>query len=73
MNTKYIKAGNFVEIAITTDRTGRTSIVVHDNPRLYNKTIIDVELPCRTGEYQYSFKPIVKVDKSKVDVEGLKE
>lgn len=71
MNTKYIKAGNYFEVAITTDRSGRASIVIHENPHINNETIIDVELPCKTGEYKDNFKPVVRLQKAKVDVEEL--
>jgi hypothetical protein len=71
-NTKYIKAGNFFAIAITTDCSGRASIVVHENPHLHNKTIIDIELPCKRGEFKDAFKPSVKVTKE-IEIEQLKE
>jgi hypothetical protein len=59
--TKYIKAGSFYEIAVTTDRSGRTSVVITANLHLHNTTIVDVELPCKTGEYKDAFPPTVKV------------
>lgn len=64
MNTKYIKSGTYVDIAVTTDRSGRTSIVVNGT----NGLLVDVELPCKTGEYKDSFKPTVKIAKD-VEVE----
>jgi|GEM_PF-4741852 hypothetical protein len=72
MNTKYIKVGNHYEIALTTDRSGRTSIVVHEKPHWNNRTIIDVELPAKTGEYANSFKPTVKV-KAEIETEVMPE
>lgn len=72
MNTKYIKVGQYFEIAITTDRTGRASIVVHEYPHLHNKTIIDVELPCKMGEFKDAFKSTVKVTKD-IEVEQLRD
>lgn len=64
MNTKYINSGSAYEIAITTDRSGRTSIVVHEGPNSPSRRqIIDVELPAKTGEWKDSFKPIVHATK----------
>ncbi len=64
MNTKIIKSGSYFEIAITTDRSGRTSIVVNDNKFPYQeKPLIDVELPAKEGEFKDSFKPSVKIAK----------
>ena len=58
-DTKYIKSGSYFEVAITTDRSGRTSIIVHENPHLNNRIIVDIELPAKTGEFKDSFKPTV--------------
>jgi hypothetical protein len=62
MHTKIIKSGIYWEIAITTDRSGRTSIVVHDN-KPYGAPLVDVELPARSGEFKDSFKPKVEATK----------
>jgi hypothetical protein len=61
-NTKIIKAGSFFEVAITTDRSGRTSVVVsevtgHNYRGSVSTTIVDVELPCKTGEFKDAFPP----------------
>lgn len=64
MNTKIIKSGSYFEISITTDRSGRTSIVVHDNKFPYqDKPLVDVELPAREGQFKDAFKPIVHTTK----------
>jgi hypothetical protein len=64
MKTRTIKSGHHFEINITTDRSGRTSIVVHDNKFPYQETpLVDVELPAKEGQFKDSFKPIVKVAK----------
>jgi hypothetical protein len=60
MNTKYIKSGCF-EIALTTDKSGRTSIVVRNENT--GSEIIDAELPAQKGEYKDSFRPTIKVTK----------
>jgi hypothetical protein len=61
-NTKVIKAGSHFEIAVTTDRSGRTSVVITKNPLSYQSTkVVDVELPAQTGEYKDAFPPTVKV------------
>jgi hypothetical protein len=70
-DTKIIKSGIYFEIAITTDRSGRTSIVVTDNRRNCPQPIVDVELPCKTGEYKDAFKPSVKVQKAEVEIEEV--
>jgi len=64
MNTKYIKSGTYVDIAVTTDRSGRTSIVVNGT----NGLLVDVELPAKTGEFKDLFNPTVKVSKE-IEVE----
>jgi len=64
MNTRIIKSGSYFEIAITTDRSGRTSIVVNDNKFPYqDKPLVDVELPAREGQFKDAFKPLVKIGK----------
>lgn len=65
MNTKYINSGSR-EIEITTDRSGRTSILVKGEPLDYRnnrKTIIEIELPANKGESKEAFEPVVKVAK----------
>ena len=65
MNTKIIKSGRYFEIAITTDRSGRTSIVVHNNVYPYRqKPLVDVELPAQAGEFKNAFNPTVTVSKA---------
>lgn len=59
MNTKYLQSGSYYEIAVSTDRSGRTSIVVTENPHLHNSPLIDIELPCKTGQHKDAFKPTV--------------
>jgi hypothetical protein len=68
--TKYIKAGSHFEVAVTTDRSGRMSIVVTEKPYLHNRTIIDVELPAQTGEYANAFKPTVHKTKD-IDIKEM--
>lgn len=72
MNTKTIRSGIYYEIDITTDRTGRTSIVVRGESLDYRnnrKTLVDVELPSKTGEYKDAFPPTVHVREG-IDVES---
>jgi hypothetical protein len=63
MKTKYFKSGSYIEVGITTDRSGRTSITVSENPYVDNRQIIDIELPAKEGEFKDSFKPLIKVGK----------
>lgn len=69
MKTREIESGIFYRTMITTSSDGRTSIVVFDDA-LY-KRLVDIELPCREGEYKDAFKPMVRVHKD-VEVEFLK-
>jgi len=66
MNTKNIKSGTYFDIAVTTDPSGRTSIVVNN---MYG-CIVDVELPAQKGEFKEAFKPTVKA-KKEVEIEKL--
>lgn len=71
-NTKIIKAGVFFEVAVTVDRTGRTSVIIsevkgHNYRGSVSETVVDVELPCQTGESKDAFRPSVKV-KNGIDV-----
>jgi hypothetical protein len=66
MNTKYIKSGTYVDIAVTTDRSGRTSVVVTET--VHSSVLVDVELPAKSGEFKDLFNPTVKVSKE-VEVE----
>ena len=64
MKTQYIKAGKHYEVAITKNRQGRMSIVIYNGVGWGQKQIIDVELPCKTGEYKDAFNPTVTVNES---------
>ena len=68
MKTTIVKAGMYAEAEITTDRTGRMSVVISSG----SHKIVEVELPCRTGEFKNSFIPSVKIDRTEVDIEDLK-
>jgi len=71
MNTKTIKSGSQHTIDITTDRSGRTSIVIYEGFGYVNSNkIIDVELPAKSGEYKDAFKPCVKIVKG-VEIEEI--
>jgi len=72
MNLKYLKSGSHYKIAIITDNSGRTSIIVTENPHVNNRRIIDVELPAKSGEFKDSFKPTVKT-KREIEIEELKD
>ena len=62
MNTKNINSGRYFRIDITTDSSGRTSIIVKENPStMSQKTIVDVELPSKSGEFKDSFIASVEV------------
>ena len=70
MNTKYIRSGIYYEIEITTDPSGRTSIIVTENPNSCSrKQIVDVELPAKEGYFKDSFKSSVKIVTSKDEIE----
>lgn len=58
---KTIKSGNY-NIELTTDRSGRTSIVVKLVTGMRKKTMVDVELPCTSGEFTASFAPRIVYD-----------
>ena len=74
--TKYIKSGIYYETEITVDREGRTSIIVKSEPFDYrgnSKTLVDIELPNKTGDSKDAFKPIVRVNKGlEIEIKYLK-
>lgn len=62
MKTRIIKSGRYFEINITTDVSGRTTIMIYDNKIPFQqKALIEVELPAKTGEWKDNFNAIVKV------------
>ncbi len=65
MKTKTIKSGIHHTVDITSDRSGRMSIVVYAD----FKKVIDVELPPKTGEFKDVFKPCVRIFGKDVEIE----
>lgn len=63
METKTIKSGNY-QIEITASREGRTSIIVKMVTGMKRKTMVDIELPCTSGEYTASFAPRLVYDEA---------
>jgi hypothetical protein len=59
MKTKYINSGGVFEITITTDPSGRTSIVVYEKNKC--QLLVDVELPAKKGQDRDAFKPTVHI------------
>ena len=60
---KTIKSGNY-KIDLTTDGSGRTSIVVKLMSGMRSKTMVDIELPCTKGEDTASFAPRIVYDEA---------
>jgi hypothetical protein len=68
METKTFKSGNY-EIELTTSKDGRTSVLIKLPSGLRKKTLVDIELPCTSGEFTRSFCPRVILEKDTFDVE----
>jgi hypothetical protein len=58
---KTIKSGNY-NIELTTDRSGRTSIVVKMVTGMKRRIMVDIELPCTSGKFTASFAPRIVYD-----------